>query len=498
MAAFFEVLRSEGVDRIFAHPGSEELPLLAGLAKNRDFEYVLAPHEHSAVAMADGYARATGRTAFVSLHVSAGVATGLVNARRSRTPLVVTTGQRDPLASPASKYATEVHHARDLAATLRRAFAAAARPPSGPVLVSVPAAVLDEDTDVVVPERSPLAPLGAATGLDQAAWLLTAADRPVVVAGDGVGRDNAVSQLVSIAERLNAPVYHQPLSDRVNFPFTHPLHVGMLPPENADARKALAEHDVVLFVGSHAFTPDGDDPAVPEGTRVVQLDDDADELGRAFPVALGLAGGIRASLQELTAQIGGRAKPMRRARQASFATADPEPVPLDPRVAARAIADGLGRDAIVVEEAGSVGMLLRPLLRLDTPGSFVHAAGGGPGWGVSAAVGTSMGCPDRSVVAVLGDGSALVGLQGLLSAARYWTPVLFLVMNNGEYRTLKDTLGRTRPELDLGPLDWTAAGAFAGIEARRVATSAELREVVAAAGTLTAPLLVDVAITGMG
>ncbi|MFC4855530.1 thiamine pyrophosphate-binding protein [Actinophytocola glycyrrhizae] len=518
MDALLEVLRTEGVEKVFGNPGTTELPLIDALAKASDFEYVLAVQEHSAVAMADGYARGTRRTAFVSLHVAAGLANGLIgmlNAKRSRTPLVVTAGQQDRrhlaqdpllagdlvgLAAAAAKSATEVHQANDLPVVLRRAFALAAQPPAGPVFVSIPMDLLAEDVDVPVPDRSPLAPLGAATGLDQAAWILASADHPAIVAGDGVGRDGAVAQLVNLAERLNATVYHNPMHDRMNFPFTHPLHGGMLPSHNAAVRAALTGHDVVLVVGCHAFSPHQytPGPSFPERTRVVQLDDDPAELGRNFAVELGLTGGIRASLTELVAQVGRRAQPVRATRPAANGTPPPTlRAPLDPAVAAKAIADGLSTDAVVVDEAITLGSHLRPLLRLTRPNSFVHTAGGGLGWGIGAAIGTRMARPDRPVVAVLGDGCALFGLQGLWSAARYHVPVLFCVANNGEYRTLKDTLTESygpgpHPGLDLGRMDWSKAALFFGVAARRVDSDTELREAVASAGSLVEPLLLDV------
>ncbi len=517
-AAMLEVLRTEGVEKIFGNPGTTELPLIAALAKAPDLEYVLAVQEHSAVAMADGYARATGRTAFVNLHVAAGLANGLIgmlNAKRSRTPLVVTAGRQDSrhlvedpalagdltsLAAAAAKSAIEVRRAEDLPIQLRRAFSLAAQPPEGPVFVSIPVDLLTEDVDVPVPDRSPLAPLGAATGLDQAAWILAGAAKPAIVAGDGVGRDGALSQLVNLAERLGATVFHQPMHDRVNFPFTHPLHAGMLPPRDAEVRRALSEHDVVLVVGCHAFAQHHDTPgaAIPRHTRVVQLDDDPAELGRHFPVELGLTGGIRASLTELGSQVGRRPHPVRAEQPPDDGRALTTcRAPLDAAVAARAIADGLPADAVVVDEAITVGVELRPLLRLTQPGSFVHTVGGGLGWGIGAAVGTRMARPDHPVVAVLGDGCALFGLQGLWSAARYHVPVLFCVMNNGEYRTLKETLAELHgpgphPGLDLGRMEWSKAALFFGVAARRVDSDQELREVVASAGSLAEPLLVDV------
>jgi len=514
MDALLEILRDEGVAKIFGNPGTTELPLLDALTKAPDIEYVLAVHESSAVAMADGYARASGRPAFVSLHIAAGLANGLIgmlNAKRSRTPLVVIAGQQDRrhliedpmltgdlvgLAAAASKQALEVHHAHDLPVVLRRAFALAATPPQGPVFVAVPMDLLREKIDVEVPERSPIIPLGPAAALDRAARALARAEYPAIVAGDGVGRDGAVAELVSLAERLGARVYHAPMHDRVNFPFTHPLHGGMFPPRNEAVREALTGHDVVFIVGCHAFSPHHytPGPAIPPGTPVVQLDDDPAEPGRNFPVELGLVGGIRATLAELVSLTELVAPPAQPAARPREQTPDSTTAPLDPAVAARAIADGLPDDAVVVDEAITIGVLLRPLLRLDRPGSFVHTVGGGLGWGIGAAIGTRM-AQDRPVVAVLGDGCALFGLHGLWSAARYEVPVLFLVMNNGEYRTLKDTLAEfygpgPHPGLDLGRLDWSKAAEFFGVPARRVESDAELRDLVASRPT--GPLLVDV------
>jgi thiamine pyrophosphate-dependent acetolactate synthase large subunit-like protein len=187
---------TEGVDRVFGNPGTTELPFLAALGETEDApEYVLGVHEGAVVSMADGYARATGRPAFVSLHVAAGLANGLIgllNARRSRTPLVVTAGQQDRrhlqqdpmlsgdlvgLATPAVKAAYDVQHARDLPLALRRAFALARRPPAGPVFLSIPMDVFAEDIEVEVPARTPPPPPGPAPGIERAAVLPWSARR---------------------------------------------------------------------------------------------------------------------------------------------------------------------------------------------------------------------------------------------------------------------------------------------------------------------------------
>ncbi|HEY0001160.1 MAG TPA: thiamine pyrophosphate-dependent enzyme, partial [Actinoplanes sp.] len=145
---------------------------------------------------------------------------------------------------------------------------------------------------------------------------------------------------------------------------------------------------------------------------------------------------------------------------------------------------------------------LRSVLRLDRPKSYVHTVGGGLGWGIGAAIGTALGDPSRPVVAVLGDGCAMFGLQGLWSAAHYRVPVTFVVVNNGEYRTLKDTLDATpgRAErrgryvgLDIQGLDWAAAAQLFGIPHLRVGHADELRAVVGA--PRSGPLMVEVPTT---
>jgi benzoylformate decarboxylase len=540
--ALVRILRQEGVTRVFGNPGTTELPFLEALQSAPDLEFVLGVHEGSVVAMADGYARATGRPAFVSLHIAAGLANGLVgllNASRSRTPLVVTAGQQDQrhlavdpmlsgdligLAGPAVKQTFDVRRPADLPVMLRRAFAAAVTPPAGPVFLSVPMDVLADRATVPVPERSVLAEPGPAAGLPRLAELLAGARYPAIVAGDGVGRDCAVPQLVAVAEALGAAVYQQPMYDGVNFPGSHPLNAGMLGATAAAIREALAPHDLVLIVGTHAFMPHHytPGPLVPEHCRILQLDPDPAEVGRNFGVEYGLVGAVRPSLEVLVVLLADRvprdetarriataahASAARRERVDAQARARYGEAPLDPLAAAHAVAAGLPAGAVVVEEAITTGLRLRQVLALDRPKSYVHTVGGGLGSGIGAAIGSRLGDPARPVVAVLGDGCALFGLQGLWSAAHHWVPVTFVVMNNGEYRALKETLeswGSAATAsgncigLDLAPpqLDFTQAARFFGIRSARAENTKHLRDLVAEAAAGNEPFLIDVPITG--
>jgi benzoylformate decarboxylase len=425
------------------------------------------------------------------------------------------------LAQSVTKSAIEVTRAEDLPLVLRRAFAEARRPPAGPVFVSIPMDLLEEDVEVRVPRRSFLSPLPAASGLGEATRLLTAARHPVIIAGDGVGREGAVAHLVSLAEALGAAVFHQPMADGINFPGNHPLYQGMILPTTAAIRTALAPYDMVVIVGTQAFMAHHYTPEEPigEGVAVVQIDSDPAELGRNFPVDCGLLGGIGSTVAELARRLGGRvrggARRMRTLTEdATERQADLDrsalgrygPAPMDPLAAVHAIASSLPPDTVVVEEAITAGLLLRQVLRQDEPGSYVHTVGGALGWGIGAAIGIRMGVAHRPVAAVLGDGCATFGLQGLWSAAHYGTPVAFFVFNNGEYRTLKDTLDRhgsrsTARKRYLGldlrepALDWQAAAGAFGVSWVRATGCTDLAGLAASVSTLESPLLIEVPVT---
>jgi benzoylformate decarboxylase len=200
--------------------------------------------------MADGYAQATGRPAFLNLHTSAGLGNAignLTNANANSTPLVVTAGQADwghieadpmlsgdlvGLARPVTKWAHEVRTLRELGTMLRRAFHDAPAPRPGPVFLSIPMSTLDEEGDAPVPPRSEIVRRSVADRLQELARLLTApaVGKLVMVVGDAVAASGAGAEAVAVAEALGAPVMASPLHGSGVFPPDHPLWAGMLPP----------------------------------------------------------------------------------------------------------------------------------------------------------------------------------------------------------------------------------------------------------------------------
>src|SRR3954454_8160030 len=304
-----EVLRSEGVTHCFGNPGTTELPFVDALAEHPELHYVLGLQENVAVAMADGYAQASGRPSFVNLHTVAGLGGGLgnlTNALANRTPMVVTAGQEDRrplraepilsgnltgLAAATTKWQHEVRHLAELAPVLRRAFLSAGAPPAGPVFVSIPMDVLEETGDVEVPPRSHVSRGAVAGGLDELAGLLAEAgpDGVALVVGDEVAAGGAVPAVVALAEALGARVYGVPLHSNLDFPTDHPLWTGMLNFTAASVSGTLSRYRRIFVIGAKAFLASPYTPVspLPAGSELLHLAADPGLVGRDLPTRFG-------------------------------------------------------------------------------------------------------------------------------------------------------------------------------------------------------------------
>ena len=329
-----EVLRTEGVRHVFGNPGSTELPLIDALAEADDLHYVLALQEATVVGMADGYAQATGRPAFLNLHTSAGLGNAignLTNARSNRTPLVVTAGQQDyrhivtdPLLSGPARRAGRRHREvgpRGAHAPASSARCCAGRSTTPPTRRPGRCSCRCRWTSSTRRPAPPPAPStlrvdSVAGGLEELADLLTgpAVGRVAIVVGDAVAAAGAVPSAVALAEALGAPVYGAPLHGRGVFPPTPPAVEGDARPGGRRAsRRSLGGLRPRAAVAEQAFTvyPYTPGPAVPPEVELLHLSPTPAQLGRAWPVRLGVAGHPRATLDALLPLVRG---PGRRGR----------------------------------------------------------------------------------------------------------------------------------------------------------------------------------------
>ncbi|MCC7047400.1 MAG: thiamine pyrophosphate-binding protein [Alphaproteobacteria bacterium] len=541
--ALLSLLKQEGISLMFGNPGTTELPLMDALAVDDAFRYVLCLQESIAVAMADGYARATGGIAAVNLHAAPGVGNAmgmLYDAQKAGTPILVTAGQQahsfsllepnlwadlPPMARPLVKWATEVHGLKDLPRTIHRAVKTALAPPTGPVFVSLPVDVLNDDAELDLGVPSRVSPRFAAdpAAIDRAARILATARAPVIVAGDAVAQSDARQELADISELLGAPVHFEGETSAEAFPLGHRLLRGALLRLGPAVEKVLSPHDVLFSAGADLFTMAMPPPSgpVPAGLRMIHLDTDPWQIAKNYAVEAALFGDPKATLPQLAAVL--RAIMDQPARAAAKSRADSVAAeiareraaleaqaealsartPIAPLALMRAVGRALPANAVVIDETISSGQGLFQFLRGAGPRAFHGMKGGGIGWGIPAAIGAKLADDSRPVVALIGDGSAMYSVQGLWTAAHEQIAVVFVIINNRSYRVLKQRLNAMRGlaaqveryvamELTDPAIDYVGLARSMGVHAVGVNTMDQFDEALRAGLARKAPSLIDV------
>ncbi|HZS25439.1 MAG TPA: thiamine pyrophosphate-dependent enzyme [Gaiellaceae bacterium] len=524
--ATFDLFRRRGLTTMFANPGSTEVPFLTSLPD--DLRFVLGLHEGTVVGMASGYAIGRDEPALVLLHTTAGLGSavsGLATARVNRAPLVVLVGQQDrrhlayepflagKLDGLAGSYPVSVETpaaAHDVPAAIERAYHSAATR-RGPALVIVPMGDWGEPADE---EREPAAAGGPvyravappAGAIEALAEFLSAAERPAIVVGAGADDPESWHGLVELAEKLGAPVWQEPFGGRAGFPQDHPHYQGVLSADRARLRETLAGHDRILVVGAPVFRQTGFVPGrfTEPGTLLAVVGDDPDEVHRS-PADLSVLAAPAAVVGELAGRVEPRdaGPPPRRPRPET----PPPPGAGEPLTASHvlaALAERLPREAVVIEEAPVDRPDIHDRLPAREPLGYLSAAQGGLGFALPAAAGLKLALPERPVVAVAGDGSALYGVHAGWSAVRYGAGPLWVVLSNGGYvvmdRLAEKASGREGPWPWPGFADVEVAAIARGFgcPAERIATFDELvatlDEVVPTLATRREPLLLDVVV----
>ncbi|TCN55955.1 thiamine pyrophosphate-dependent enzyme [Rhodococcus sp. SMB37] len=267
----FDLLRKLGLTTVFGNPGSTEETFLKELPS--DFRYILALQEASAVAIADGYAQATRSPALVNVHTSAGISNTMSNimtAAMNRTPLIVTAGNQtremllmepwltnvepEMLTKPWAKWSYQPVRAADVPAAFMRAYVIAMQPPAGPVFLSIPLDDWDQPAVSTPVVRSVATRIGPdPERIADFARSLSSAKNPVLIYGSSIARGDGWAQAVTLAEKLGAPVWAAPSSERPPFPEHHPQYRGGLPFAIGPLADRLAGHDVGIVIGAPVF-----------------------------------------------------------------------------------------------------------------------------------------------------------------------------------------------------------------------------------------------------
>lgn len=541
-----------GVRYLFGNPGTTELPLNAALARDARIEYRFALHETPVMAMADGYAMASGKLGVVNLHTACGLGNAmgmLYNAHQEGTPLLVTAGQQDRrlllsepvlagdlvrIAQPLTKWSYEVQRLEDIGPAVRRAAQIALAPPRGPVFLSLPLDLQMETLAVTPAQLQAFSPFvidrrqrPARQLIQEALQLLVQAKRPVILAGSRATESGAIEQLVQFAERWGAPVYAEstPSHGRLPFRCEHPLYQGVLPYWANEIDATLRPFDTVLAVGLNLmrlYIHREPEQPIPAHIKLVQLDSLASELGKNISPAVGLLGDPAATLSEMLelmpqtpalksaaeARLAEYAvrREQQRAQLVAQCQEQAQRSPLTAHGLMYALAQALPANTAVVEEAITTHQnIFERLGVLTDPYAFFAHRGWGLGWGIGCALGVKLAWPDRPVLGLVGDGATMFGLQGLWSAAHHKVGVTFVIPNNSQYKILKvcgqvlnldDLSSPNCPGLDLAnpAIDYVALARGLGLPAERLHTAEEVTQRVGASLRAGKPQLFEVPI----
>ncbi len=541
--SFVTALEDAGVTTFFGLPGSTEAPLLEAIRAGGSLRYVLSLHEGATVSMADGYARAGGRPGVVGLHTTVGTLNGasqIYNAWRDKAPLVVTAGHKDrtvlaedafcstpslpDLVRQFTKWSWQSLDAGAIGADFRRALQHAMAPPKGPSYLALPEDLLA--CDVGDPPRlrfdAPAADyVAGGRSISAAVDLLCSASKPVLVAGSWAG--GALEELRAAADAFGLPLTTAEFTDlaALPYPLSDPRHLGLYREE----KDLFEDCDLVLAVGARVFYAfsNATRPRLPEGARLVHVSEDASEISKSIVADVGLIGDVGLVLSALVRELESRgglepsvakeraarivtARAARVARVEGFLSGASEDVPLSVERLSAELNASLPAGVLLVDEAVRSSRRMLELLQPPLDAAVLRTSGGSLGWGVPAAVGAKLACPDRPVVAVVGDGSLQFSVQSFWTAVAESAPVVVVVLDNGGYLAVKRAIegylkvprdDRTHPGTEFSGIDHVGLARAYGADGVEIDRAGDLADAVRSGLATEKPYLIRVPVAAV-
>ncbi|MPZ89833.1 MAG: sulfoacetaldehyde acetyltransferase [Nitriliruptorales bacterium] len=537
--AMVETLRAEGVSVVPGIVGSAFMDAL-DLFPAAGIRFLPVRHEQSAAHMADAYARVTGGPAVCIGQNGPGITnmvTGVAAAYHAHSPVVVvtpsaTTGSRGldgfqeieqlSVFRSITKYQVQVPRPDRMAETFRTAFRMAVAS-QGPVQVDVPRDFFygECDDDILEPYQYRVQQRGEGdpAALDQAAELLAGAEFPMIVSGYGVVLADAHAETAELAELLTAPVANSYLHND-SFPATHPLAVGPVGYMGSKAAMQLmSKADVVLMLGNRinvfGTVPQYGLDFFPKAAKIIQIDIDPAQIGRAKSVEVGILGDAKEAARAIAERL--RAKGLddrRNQRRLNHITdvaqawtaelremSSSDATLINPRRALQELADLLPERAIVTTDVGNICSTANGYLRFTRPRTFLAAMGfGNCGFAYPAALGAKLARPDQPVVAIVGDGAWGMSLHETMTAVEEDLPVVAVVFNNqqwgAEKRNQMDFYANRFVGTDIGRdkqgFNFAAIAQAMGADAARIADPSDLKEGYASALNADRPTLLEI------
>ncbi|MBI5905772.1 MAG: biosynthetic-type acetolactate synthase large subunit [Deltaproteobacteria bacterium] len=464
-----KALADLGVDVVFGYPGGAVLNIYDALFGNTKVRHMLCRHEQGAVHMADGYARASGRTGVCLVTSGPGATntvTGLATAYMDSIPIVVFTGQVPTLligndafqeadivgiSRPCTKHNYLVKDTKDLARIVREAFYIASTGRPGPVLGDIPKDVLISTAEYNLPKEVRLRGYhpnyeGHPRQVESAMRLLLSKERPVIYAGGGIILSNASEELAELARLLSVPVTTT-LMGMGAFPGNDPLFLGMLGMHGTyTANMAISHADLILALGARfddRVTGKIDEFA--PHAKIIHVDIDPTSIQKNVPVDIPIVGDLKDVLRKMIRLVKGKkdAAAYRgkcsawRQQLSTWSKTHPltykeSKGKIKPQFVVERIREVTGGKAIIATEVGQNQMWAAQFYTYDKPRTFLSSGGlGTMGYGLPAAIGAQVAMPGTLVVDIAGDGSIQMNIQELATAVQYRVPVKVVILNNG-------------------------------------------------------------------
>jgi acetolactate synthase-1/2/3 large subunit len=518
------VLLEEGVDTIWGYPGGAIMPFYHALPDVPEIRHILVRHEQAAAHAADGYARASGRIGVCVATSGPGatnLVTGLATAQMDSSPVVAITGQvpramlgRDAfqetdvvgITLPITKHSCLISDVTELADRAREAIAIAREGRPGPVLIDVPKDVQNQKTEykesgvrgqgsgrpqALVPDPRPL--------IQQAARLIAAAERPLLMVGHGVVLSGAYDVVRQLAEHTGMPVITTLLGISA-LPASHPLHLGM-PGMHGEVHvnRAIQRADVIVGIGLRFDDRvTGNTKGFAPRAKIVHIDLDASEIGKNVPVAVALVGDARSVTERLLAAVAPRGCDAWLAEIRGWARppADSYRGDLSPDAIVAGIHAAARDRCTIVTDVGQHQMWVAKLYPYGRPNTHITSGGlGTMGFAVPAAMGVKLARPREDVWAISGDGGFQMNMQEIATMVQERIPVKLAVFNNGYLGMVRQWQqffhGKRYSATPIWSPDYVKLAAAYGIPGWRVERAGELEPVLARASVAEGPVLVE-------
>tara|TARA_B100001250_G_scaffold414627_1_gene454883 strand:- start:3745 stop:5382 length:1638 start_codon:yes stop_codon:yes gene_type:complete len=536
--ALMECIKAEGITNVYGNPGTSEGPIMEEIVRHKELRYLLTLQEGVATGMAEADARVNNKASFLSLHIDSGLVNGfsLMNdAYTTGTPMVVTSATYDvrnlrnrdlvELAKPFTKWSTQVVLPDQVPSVMRKAFTEANTHPKGPVFVGFSSNALDGEADMeIYPSSIPVYGGLDDPAIKEISTSIENSSYPVLLVGDRVAEDSALKEAVELAEKIGMMVFIE--GSNIPFPTNHPQMVGYHSIRSDKQRSLLDDSDLIISAGADLFSDwfyEGD-VLISDKTEFIFLDSKPNSQGNRQPSKITGLGNLKVIFKQLLDTINyskienvknrideiSKIKKEIDENTKKAAEKNWNNSLMSPERAMYELGNSLPKDTILVNDAISHRAAVMEYIKFESSDQMISGRGGSIGWGVGATLGVQCAAPDKNVVGIIGDGSAMMTVQGYWTAANDNIPCIFIILNNQSYRILKVNIDYYRkkireevetsgdyPYMDFPMvLNHTEIAKSMGVDAVRITDPSEINTEITKAINSKKPRLIELMIDG--